>query len=111
MSKCFQIPGVTREMISAAENMGTTPKALSVQLLTAIFTDEELQRGNCTKPRKAGIVQLDQIKLKAIRGMYIFLLCLLTLTHSRVVVRALASGCASTRVFIDCYSRVRVARV
>ena len=62
-------------MLSAAENAGTTPEALAVQLLTAIFTDEELQTGNCTKPRKSGIVQLDQVKIKAIRGMCIILIC------------------------------------
>ena len=51
ITKRVEIPGLTREMLSAAENAGTTPEALAVQLLTAIFTDEELQTGNCTKPR------------------------------------------------------------
>ena len=74
ITKRVEIPGLTREMLSTAENAGTTPEALAVQLLTAIFTDEELQTGNCTKPRKSGIVQLDQVKIKAIRGMCIILI-------------------------------------
>ena len=60
-----EIPGLTPTLLSAAENAGTTPEALAVNLLTTIFKEEELRQG---KPRKPGITQLDQVKVKGIRG-------------------------------------------
>lgn len=62
------VPGTTQEKISAAENASASPEALAVQLLVALFSEEELSKGNCTKPRKSGVILLDQVRLKAIRG-------------------------------------------
>ena len=59
---------ITAEELSKAENLGTTPKKLALQLLFAIFSREELSKGNLTIPRKSGVVLLNQTKVKAIRG-------------------------------------------
>ena len=39
--------GVTQEQVLAAENDGTTPEKLAVNLLLALFTESELSTGNC----------------------------------------------------------------
>ena len=61
------ISGITKNSIARVGNEGTTPDKLAVKLLTEIFDDEVLSKGNCTQPRKKGIELLDQEKVKAIR--------------------------------------------
>ena len=51
-----------------AENVSTSPNKLAVNLLTALFSHEELSTGNCTKAMRSDIVLLDQEKIQAIRG-------------------------------------------
>ena len=63
------VKGITQDAIVMAENSGATPERLAVNLLTVLFTETELANGNCTKPRKDGIMQLDGTKVKAIRGI------------------------------------------
>lgn len=58
---------VSRESVDRAEINGTTPEKLVVNLLAAIFSAQELARGNVTKPRKDGITQLDATKIRAIQ--------------------------------------------
>ena len=60
------ISGIIKNSIATAENEGTTPDKLAVKLLTEIFDDEVLSKGNCTQPRKKGIELLNQEKVKAI---------------------------------------------
>ena len=58
--------------IKAAENIGSTPESLAIQLLLTLFSVQELRKGNCTKPRKEGIVMLDPTRITAIRGKMLF---------------------------------------
>ena len=60
---------VDKTKIQRAENISQTPEALAVNLLLALFTDDELRKGNCTTPRRKDIVLLDQNRVQAIRGM------------------------------------------
>ena len=61
---------VTQESVAFAENGGTSPEWLAVNLLMAIFTPDQLKMGKCTKPRMTGIIQLDRTKIQAIRGTH-----------------------------------------
>ena len=70
------VQGLTKGDIAHAEN-SRSPEKLAVQLLSAVFSDVELATGNCTQPRKKGIVLLDPEKVKAIRGE----MSLLTFLH------------------------------
>lgn len=72
---------ITPEELSRAENMGTTPEKLGIQLLFVLFTKEQLSKGNPTKPRKPGIQLLDQTKIKAIRGKSTCIIVLLITNH------------------------------
>lgn len=54
--------------VMEAENAATSPAKLAVNLLTALFTHEELSMGNCTKANREDIKLLDQAKIQAIRG-------------------------------------------
>ena len=66
--KRVEIPGLTKDAVASAENASASPEALAVQLLLVLFTEDELAHGNCTKPRKSGIVLLDPCRLRAKRG-------------------------------------------
>lgn len=60
---------ISPEMLLAAENSSHTPESLATQLLLALFTEQELSHGNCTKPHRSEINLLDQTKIKAIKGI------------------------------------------
>ena len=62
--------GVTlsADVLRGAENSSSTAEKLAVNLLLSLFSEQELATGNCTKPRKDGILLLDQVKISAIRG-------------------------------------------
>ena len=66
------VKDISKEAINRAEINGTTPEKLAVNLLRAMFSPQELARGNVTKPRKDGINQLDPTKIRAIRGIYVY---------------------------------------
>ncbi|XP_064403510.1 uncharacterized protein LOC135348995 isoform X2 [Halichondria panicea] len=61
------IESLYQEDIARAENDGTTPAKLAVNLLCALFSQEDISTGNCTQPRKPGIMLLDQKKMCGIR--------------------------------------------
>ena len=63
------VKNVTTEVVDRAEINGTTAEKLAVHLLAALFSPEQLARGNVTKPRRDDISQLDATKIRAIQGM------------------------------------------
>ena len=63
-----EVMGVDKKAVQAAENCSASPEALARALLSAIFTPEEINTGNCTKPRRKDIKLLDQNKIQGIRG-------------------------------------------
>ena len=62
---------MTPTLVLHAENVSSSASRLAVNLLTSLFTPEELGSGNCTKPNRSDIVLLDQKKIQAIRGSLI----------------------------------------
>ncbi len=58
------VPGVQRERIKFAEGISGTADKLALNLLTVLFTNEELRRGNCTTHKRADLIVL---RLNAIR--------------------------------------------
>ena len=52
-----------------AENISPTARKLPLNLLSAVFTHEELATGNCTKPTRTDIMLLDQKKIQGIRDI------------------------------------------
>lgn len=65
------IEGISPTVVQYAESVSSTPARLAVNLLTALFSQEELATGNCTKPNRDDIKLLDQTKIQAIRGNFI----------------------------------------
>ena len=61
------IPDTNASRISAAEVASHDADKLAVNLLLALFDPRELATGNCTKPRKPGVRQLDPDKVLAIK--------------------------------------------
>lgn len=61
--------GVSPLAVIRAENISTTASKLAVNLLTTLFTQEDLATGNCTRPNRNDIKILDQYKIQAIRGI------------------------------------------
>ena len=61
------LPGVPQAKILEAERLTDTPEKLALALLLILFTQEELSQGNCTKPMRADIQQLDSERLWAIK--------------------------------------------
>ena len=59
--------------IRQAENASKTAESLAVNLLLAMFSEEELKKGNCTTPRREDITLLDQNRVSAIRGMTLYI--------------------------------------
>lgn len=59
---------LSADVLRGAENSSCTAEKLAVNLLLSLFSEQELATGNCTKPRKDGILLLDQVKISAIRG-------------------------------------------
>ena len=51
-----------------AENISANAKKLAVNLLSVLFSHEELAVGNCTKPVREDIMLLDPEKIRGIRG-------------------------------------------
>ena len=62
------VRNVPRHVIRTAENSSSTPEKLAVSLLQALFSEDELRHGNCSQPRREGILLLDQEKVRGIRG-------------------------------------------
>ena len=60
------VKDVSREAIDRAEINGATPAKSVVNMLSAMFSPQELARGIVTKPRKDDINQLDPTKIRAI---------------------------------------------
>ena len=60
---------ISREAVLNAESISATANKLAVNLLSVLFTQQELATGNCTKPSRDDIFLLDQEKIQAIRGM------------------------------------------
>lgn len=67
----FNFEGVSPFAIIEAENGASTAAKLAVNLLTALFSHEELSTGNCTKANRADIKVLDPEKIHAIRSKYL----------------------------------------
>ena len=59
--------------IRQAENASKTAESLAVNLLLAMFSEEELKKGNCTTPRREDIFLLDQNRVSAIGGMTLYI--------------------------------------
>ena len=62
------IESISPTVVMHAENVSTNPAKLAVNLLTCLFTPEQLATGNCTKPNRQDIELLDQKMVQAIRG-------------------------------------------
>ena len=61
------LPGVHQAKILEAERLTDTPEKLALALLLLLFTQDELGQGNCTKPTRPDIQQLDSERLWAIK--------------------------------------------
>ena len=66
------LQGISDIAVRNAELTGLTPGKLAVNLLVALFTPEELAKGNCTKATRDDIVLLNQEKIQGIRGMQMY---------------------------------------
>ena len=63
-----ELKGVHQSEVQAVERRSSeTPERLALGLLLLLFTSEELSTGNCTKPVRKDIKQLDAERLWAIR--------------------------------------------
>ena len=60
----------TQAQVLNAERKTSTQEHLAVSLLQLLFTTEELSKGNCTKPVREDILQLDSERLWAIKCMF-----------------------------------------
>ena len=67
------LPQFTQAQILDIERKNDAPEKLAIGLLQLLFTTEELSRGNCTKPVRGDIQQLDSERLWAIRCKSIML--------------------------------------
>lgn len=61
------LSSVTPGQVLKAERLNNTPEKLASALLYLLFSSEELSRGNCTKPVRSDIIQLDSERLWAIK--------------------------------------------
>ena len=61
------LTSVTQSQILAIERTSTSPEKMAIALLHLLFSNSELARGNCTKPVREDIRQLDTERLWAIR--------------------------------------------
>ena len=61
------IPTYSQKQVLEVQRKYDTPEKLAVGLLQLLFSAEELAQGNCTKPIRDDIVQLDSDKLWAIK--------------------------------------------
>ena len=61
------LPNITQAQLAAADIEDSAGK-LAQALTVLLFSNTELANGCATKPRKAGIIRLDPIRLHAIRG-------------------------------------------
>ena len=57
----------TQAQVLNTERKTSTQEQLAVSLLQLLFTTEELSKGNCTKPVREDILQLDSERLWAIK--------------------------------------------
>lgn len=71
------VEGVSSSQVVRAENVSPNASKLAVNLLTVLFTQEQLATGNCTKPNRSDIELLDQHKVEAIRCI-IYNNCIIT---------------------------------
>ena len=61
------LSSVTQSQVVDIDRKNDTVEKLAVGLLLLLFTHEELGRGNCTKPVRGDIEQLDSERLWAIK--------------------------------------------
>lgn len=64
---CMFVADIDPLVISTTEALCGTPDTLALKLVSVLFRPEELASGNCTAPKKEGIMLLDQKKIFAIR--------------------------------------------
>ena len=55
--------GISREQVLDVERRAGTPEKFAIGLLLLLFTPAELQWGNCTKPLRDDIQELDSAKV------------------------------------------------
>ena len=53
------LPTVQQPKVTEAERLTDTAEKLALALLLLLFTHDELRQGNCTKPMRSDINQLD----------------------------------------------------
>lgn len=61
------LPGVRQAQVLDSERKCDSAEKLALALLLQLFTTEELGRGNCTKPVRKDVYQLDTERLWAIK--------------------------------------------
>ena len=61
---------ISNDAILHAEAISTSAQKLAINLLSVLFTQEEISTGNCTKPNREDIKVLNPLKIQGIRGMY-----------------------------------------
>ena len=57
------LPSFTQGQVQEVERKNDTPEKLAVGLLMLLFTPDELASGNCSKPIRNDITQLDTNRL------------------------------------------------
>ena len=58
---------VTKEQLLDVDRRAATAEKLAVGLLQLLFSQDELRSGNCSKPTRPDIMQLDSERLWAIK--------------------------------------------
>ena len=61
------IPNIKMEQLLNVERCSSTAEKLAVGLLLLLYTREELRSGNCSKPIRSDIQQLDPERLWGIK--------------------------------------------
>ena len=61
------LPHIKQSQVQEVERMNDTPEKLAVGLLMLLYTPDKLSSGNCTKPIRNDIMQLDSNRLWAIK--------------------------------------------
>lgn len=64
------IEGADQDWVRAAETRSYSAEKLAINLLTALYSLDELSTGSCTEPKKVNIKLLNQKKLAGIRRKF-----------------------------------------
>ena len=64
------LQNVSAGKVTELERLNDTPEKLSLALLLLLFSNEEISTGNCSKPMRQDISQLDPERLWAIKCSY-----------------------------------------